>query len=150
MTPLEYAQRELAAGVREATGRNDGVPAERYNEGERKAWCAAFLRWCFERAGTPLPGRRHLLPSVAYLEGALLARGARVERAIPGAIVAFVGRGASDAGPGRHVGIVESYDPEADKITTIEGNTGNRVTRRTYAHDDPGISGFYVWPKGTA
>jgi uncharacterized protein (TIGR02594 family) len=149
VTPLEYAQRELASGVREATGRNDGVPAERYNDGERKPWCASFVRWCFEQAGTPLPGRRHLLPSVSYLEGALLARGARVSRAKPGAIICFVGRASSDAGPGRHVGIVESCGP-GNKITTIEGNSGDRVARRIYAADDPAIAGFYVWPKRTA
>ena len=42
-------------GVREATGRNDGAQVESYlkvtglNAGY--AWCAAFVGWCFDKAG---------------------------------------------------------------------------------------------------
>jgi hypothetical protein len=41
-------------GVREATGKNDGVQVEAYlksvNLGKGYAWCAAFVKWCFDRA----------------------------------------------------------------------------------------------------
>lgn len=42
-------------GVREATGKNDGVQVEKYlksvNLGKGYAWCAAFVKWCFDQAG---------------------------------------------------------------------------------------------------
>ena len=149
VSPIDIARRELAAGVREATGQNDGVPAERYNDGERKPWCASFVRYCFEEAGLRLPGNRHRLPSVAYMEEQLETAGARVAEPAPGAIITFRARVGSDAGPGRHVGLVEAVDGLT--ITTIEGNSGNAVRRRTYRQwrSDPTIAGFFVWPLPT-
>lgn len=146
MTPLDIARRELAEGVREATGKNDGVPATRYNGGELKPWCASFVRYCFEQSGLKLPGNRHLLPSVAYMEEQLVTAGARVSAPVPGAIITFRSRVGSDAGPGRHVGLVEAVEPFL--LTTIEGNSGNAVRRRTYRQwrSDPTIAGFFVWP----
>lgn len=42
-------------GVREATGKNDGKEVEKYLRavglGKGHAWCAAFVRWCFDQAG---------------------------------------------------------------------------------------------------
>lgn len=142
MTPLEVARREV--GVRES-GSNGGVPAERYNDGEAKPWCAAFVRYCFESANLPLPGNRHRLPSVAYLEEQLELAGARIERPEAGAIITFATRVGSDAGRGRHVGIVELVGV-GGLIRTIEGNSGDRVARRAYTPKDPRISGFFRWP----
>ena len=31
-----------------------------------------------------------------------------------------------------HLGLVESYDAASGRLTTIEGNTGNRVKRKVY------------------
>ncbi|MDF2381308.1 CHAP domain-containing protein [Nostoc ellipsosporum NOK] len=46
-------------GVREATGRNDGPEVERYLRavglGKGNAWCAAFVRWCFDQVGIRTP-----------------------------------------------------------------------------------------------
>src|SRR5688572_29521885 len=64
--PVEIAISQV--GVFEATGKNDGVPADRYNHGEAKAWCAAFVAWCFEQAGTPLPANIYKLASVEYMD----------------------------------------------------------------------------------
>lgn len=36
-----------------------------------------------------------------------------------------------------HLGMVESYDRATGRLTTIEGNAGDRVQRRTYDLDDP-------------
>ncbi|MEE2902829.1 MAG: peptidoglycan-binding domain-containing protein [Myxococcota bacterium] len=45
-----------------------------------------------------------------------------------------------------HVGMVESYNRETGILTTVEGNIGNRVGRRTYDLSDPNVraqfSGF--------
>lgn len=144
MTPLDYALRELAAGVREATGRNDGIPAQRYNHGEAKPWCAAFVAWCFREAGQPLPGQRHKLPSVDYMERQLRKFGAQVASPAPGDIVCFLWRMDSDTGPGRHVGIVEAV--RAPLVATIEGNVRNRVMARTHEIAHRSITGFYRWP----
>jgi uncharacterized protein (TIGR02594 family) len=144
MTPLDYARRELAAGVREATGKNDGIPAQRYNFGECKPWCAAFVAWCFDQADQHLPGNIRRLASVDYMERQLEARGARVRDPEPGDVVTFARRLDSDAGPGRHVGIVE--DVEGRTLITIEGNVGDRVKRCRRPRHDPQISGFYRWP----
>lgn len=42
-------------GVREATGKNDGKQVEAYLKsvklGKGYAWCAAFIRWCFDHCG---------------------------------------------------------------------------------------------------
>ena len=42
-------------GVREATGKNDGKEVEMYlrsaNLGKGYAWCAAFVKWCFNQCG---------------------------------------------------------------------------------------------------
>lgn len=46
-------------GVREATGKNDGKEVEMYlrNAGLGKgyAWCAAFVKWCFNQCGITPP-----------------------------------------------------------------------------------------------
>lgn len=150
MKPIDIARRELEEGVSEATGHDDGVPAARYNDGEPKAWCAAFVRFCFEKAGSPLPGLRHMLPSVAYMERGLETMKARVAEPFPGAIITF----RWDNG-GRHVGLVEEVatigTPERGPIRrvvrTIEGNTANAVRRRTYPIDSRVITGFFKWPR---
>lgn len=38
-----------------------------------------------------------------------------------------------------HVGMVESYDPASGRLTTLEGNVGDRVQRRTYDLSDPAV-----------
>jgi len=46
-------------GVREATGRNDGPAVEMYLRsvglGKGNAWCAAFVKWCFDQVGIHTP-----------------------------------------------------------------------------------------------
>jgi peptidoglycan hydrolase-like protein with peptidoglycan-binding domain len=38
-----------------------------------------------------------------------------------------------------HVGMVEGYDPATGRLTTVEGNVGNRVQRKTYDLNDPRV-----------
>lgn len=38
-----------------------------------------------------------------------------------------------------HVGMVESYNPATGLLTTIEGNNGNKVARKTYDLNDPAV-----------
>lgn len=139
---LSLAQSQV--GVREATGNNDGIPAQRYSDGRREPWCANFVAWTFRQSGNPLPGNQRRLASVQYMEDQMKAnnqwfpRGAQTPK--PGDVIFFANRGNSDAGPGRHVGIVEKV--ENGRVYTIEGNSGNAVARRSYPLDHPRISGY--------
>lgn len=131
-------------GVREATGNNDGLPAQRFSNGRREPWCANFVAWTFRQSGNPLPGNQRRLASVQYMEdtmkanGKWFARGAATPQ--PGDVIFFGNRGDSDRGPGRHVGIVEKV--ENGRVYTVEGNSGNAVKRRSYPLDHPRITGY--------
>jgi hypothetical protein len=159
-TPLAAAQPQL--GVIEKTGRNDGLPFERYvkeiNAGRIKhvPWCAYFVVWCYHEAGIVIPGNAWKLGSVDYLEGQARLHGewAKARHVLawhkfrvdtgwpaPSDIVFFGDRGDSDSKlTGRHCGLVEFA--RGDKVITIEGNKSNRVKRGSYRLDDPRITGY--------
>ena len=150
-------------GVLEATGHNDGVPSERYMRGDNLAWCAGFALWCFESSDNiaiwdaglgPDEGAdsdywklRKVSTMKAYLDDRGLGLGGNI---VPhrNDLVFFGDRGASDAGDGSHVGIVEAVNPptggdqEGWSITTIEGNLGNKVSRLTHQIPNSRIIGF--------
>lgn len=146
MTPLDYARSQV--GVAESGGPNRGDPFAFYSfPGEEPLpWCARFVRWCWESAGTPLPGNRWLIASVAELRAALEAHGALVplEDARAGDLLILRQRGGSDAGHGHHVGIVENATP--GYIETIDGNLGDRVARIQRRRSDPAIWAVGRWP----
>lgn len=139
---LNMARSQL--GVREATGNNDGLPSQRYMNGRREPWCANFVAWSFRQTGNPLPGNQRSLASVQYMEDQMKAKNKWFRRGAaqpkPGDVIFFANRGASDKGPGRHVGIVEKV--ENGRVYTVEGNSGNGVKRRSYSVNDPRISGY--------
>lgn len=137
---LRIAISEL--GVKEATGKNDGVPAERYMDGDRLAWCAGFVLYCFKQAGYPVPLNRWLARNVGNFESGMKDLGYwRPPNMVPmpGDIFFLGSRDGSDdpvlnqlltsSGPGRHMGFVERVDLKKRVIHTIEGNYGNRVAR---------------------
>jgi hypothetical protein len=132
---VEVALSQL--GVREDEEPNSGEPSRLYMAGRREPWCGHFVVFCFRRAGRPLPGdvvptlrRGNPLAGVQCLENMLRMQGWRVLQPAPGDIVCFVGRGASDRGPGRHVGIV--VEVACHYIRTVEGNVGDSVRRVQY------------------
>lgn len=136
---LDAARSQI--GVRERTGRNDGVPAQRYSQGRKEAWCANFVSWAHRKAGKPLPGNQRSLASVQYMEDQMKKTGAfHKGTPKPGDIIFFKNRGQSDRGSGRHVGIVERVS--GGRVHTIEGNSGNRVRRRSYDLNNARISGY--------
>jgi hypothetical protein len=63
-------------------------------------------------------------------------------------IIVLTGRSGSDAGVGRHVGIVESFTNGI--VRSIEGNWGDKVARVARSIDDGSIAGFGRWPKENA
>lgn len=135
---LARARAELDAGVREATGHNDGVPSERYCGGRQEPWCAAFVAWLFREEGQPLPGdvepSLHVanpIALVATMEARLLERQWLRQVGERGDIVFFAHRQNSDAAvTGRHVGIIESCNRTT--FVCVEGNCGDRIQAVTY------------------
>jgi hypothetical protein len=99
-------------------------------------WCAYFASWCARQAGTPLGEHGEGFGSV----GALWEWAEHSGRAIPAA-----------AGPpqpgdlivwgGEHVGVVEAVLPDGS-IRTIEGNSSDRVSQRSYGPDGGGATGY--------
>jgi hypothetical protein len=99
-------------------------------------WCAYFASWAAQQAGIPLGEAGQGFGSV----DAVTSWAQRTGRFIP------TGTGTPQAGDlitwgSRHIGIVESVDADGS-IHTIEGNSSNAVTRRTYGSDGGGASGF--------
>ena len=138
MNALKLAQGELAAGVREATGNNDGAAVAKYRNGvdNHAAWCASFASWCFGKGqNSDNGGLFGYSPRVAEIQSRMASRGRYFAKGQgtpqPGYII-FFQNGCS------HVGIVESVGADGS-ITTIEGNAGNAVKRVTYK---PGTSRY--------
>jgi hypothetical protein len=99
-------------------------------------WCAYFTSWAAQQAGIPLGEAGQGFGSVE----AVTSWAQRTGRYIP-AGTATPQAGDLIAWGGRHIGIVESVDPDGS-IHTIEGNSSNAVTRRTYGSDGGGATGF--------
>ena len=149
MTPVEAAISQL--GVQEATGNNDGVPAERYMRGDELAWCAGFVLWCLDQAKDARIAHDDKTHYRCRAVTGFMARAREVNRLrlVPytpkGGDVIFFGNSARDVGQrGNHMGLVERVDTGATEVTvhTIEGNTSNKVARRSYRLSDPRIIGY--------
>lgn len=140
-------QRALAAaqaevGVAEQPpGSNDGPRIAEYRTATAGSavgpWCAYFTSWCASQAGVPLGEVGQGFGSV----DALYAWAQRTGRAVPAGPGVSPSPGDLIGWGGRHIGIVESVDPDGS-IHTIEGNSSNAVSRRTYGPDGGGATGY--------
>ena len=140
-------QRALAAaqaevGVAEQPpGSNDGPRIADYRTATAGSgvgpWCAYFTSWAATQAGTPLGEAGQGFGSVS----ALYDWAQRTGRAIPAGNGVAPSPGDLIVWGGRHIGIVESVDPDGS-IHTIEGNSSNAVSRRTYGSDGGGATGY--------
>jgi hypothetical protein len=98
-------------------------------------WCAQFASWCAKQAGAPLGEAGQGFQSVpaiadwAQRTGRWQPAGSTPQ---PGDLIVW---------GGEHVGLVESVDPDGS-IHTIEGNSSNAVSRRTYGSDGGGATGY--------
>jgi hypothetical protein len=98
-------------------------------------WCAQFVSWCAKQAGTPLGEAGQGFQSVeavsawAQRTGRLQPAGSTPQ---PGDLIVW---------GGEHIGLVESVDPDG-AIHTIEGNSSNAVSKRTYGPDGGGATGY--------
>ena len=83
-------------------------------------------------AGAPIGDRGQGLGSVSGITDWASRTGRLVSQPQPGDLILF---------GTRHVGIVESVDPNGT-IHTIEGNSSDKVSRRTYGPDGGGATGY--------
>lgn len=124
---------------------------KKFTGGRTEHWCADFVTYvtkeAFRRAGKAIPSGFGS-PSVSGLRewgkqnGRYMQTAGKSNKASliaqnvkPGDIIIFKEAGAS------HTGIVESVDSNGT-IHTIEGNTSDKVARRTYSANHRTISGF--------
>lgn len=123
---LAAAQTQLGVGE-DPPGSNDGPALDAYRAAVAgsqpgQPWCAEFVSWAAAQAGEPIGDLGQGLSSVAGIAdwasrtGRLLPATATPA---PGDLVLY---------GDRHVGIVESVNPDGS-LTTVEGNYGNAVQR---------------------
>jgi hypothetical protein len=98
-------------------------------------WCAYFVSWAARQAGTPLGDQGQGFGRVDDV----WAWGQRTGRAMPAS--------GTTPQPGdlivwdEHIGIVQSVDADGS-IHTVEGNSSDRVSQRTYGPDGGGAVGY--------
>ncbi|MER7016062.1 CHAP domain-containing protein [Saccharopolyspora sp. NPDC000359] len=97
-------------------------------------WCSYFATSMWREAGVDIPkyGFTGDVYKWGQEHGTAYDRGDLAEKARPGDVLLF------GSGPGQgastHIGIIEKV--EGNKITTIEGNSGDQVKQRTYTLPD--------------
>lgn len=130
---LGAAQREL--GVREV-GVNTGPEVNRYlasaDVGPGNPWCGGFVTWSLEQGGKDMPGTgwaavaNWVNAAQAGQHGLSIVDAAQAR---PGDIVAYDWGGGGDYGSDAHMGFLESEIGQGGQFTTVEGNSGDAVTR---------------------
>ena len=122
-------------------GSNDGPRIAEYRATTAGSgvgpWCAYFTSWAAAQAGVPLGEAGQGFGSVSALYG----WAQRTGRATPAGPGVHPNPGDLIVWGGEHIGIVESVDPDGS-IHTIEGNSSNAVSRRTYGPDGGGATGY--------
>lgn len=108
---------------------NDGSYLK-FTNGRREAWCADFVSYCARQAGINGPNTSSVegIRQWGKANGKYSTTQAKVGDAV------IFKNGTS------HTGLIESISN--GQITCIEGNTSDKVARRTYSINDPKISGF--------
>ncbi len=135
---LAAAQAELGQ-AEQPPGSNDSPRIAEYRTATAGSgvgpWCAYFVSWAANQAGAPVGEQGQGFGAVA----ALLAWGERTGRALPAGTTPQPGD--IIVWGGRHIGIVENVLPDG-RIQTIEGNSSDQVSRRTYGPDGGGATGY--------
>jgi hypothetical protein len=135
---LALAQGEVGQ-AEQPPGSNDSVRIAQYRRATAGSgvgpWCAYFVSWAARQAGAPLGESGQGFGGVADVA----AWGQRTGRSLPAG---------STPQPGdlivwgsRHIGIVESVGADG-AVHTVEGNSSDRVSRRTYGPDGGGATSY--------
>jgi hypothetical protein len=121
-------------------GSNDSPRIAQYRQATAGSgvgpWCAYFVSWAARQAGVPLGdqgqgfGRVDDVWSWAERTGKAMPAGSG-RPPQPGDLIVW----------DEHIGVVESVDPDGT-IHTIEGNSSDRVSQRTYGRDGGGAVGY--------
>lgn len=135
---LSLAQGEV--GVAEAPpGSNDGPRIGEYRAavpgGPVGPWCAYFVSWAARGAGTPLGEQGQGFAAVSDVWAWAQRSGRAIPptgRPQPGDLIVW---------GGRHIGMVESVGADGS-VHTVEGNSSDAVSRRTYGPDGGGATGY--------
>jgi hypothetical protein len=120
-------------------GSNDSPRIAQYRQATAGSgvgpWCAYFASWAARQAGVPLGDQGQGFGRVDDV----YAWAQRTGKAIP------AGSGTPQPGDlivwDEHIGIVESVGTDGS-INTIEGNSSDKVSRRTYGSDGGGAIGY--------
>jgi CHAP domain-containing protein len=133
------AAAEQEVGVAEQPpGSNDGPRIAQFRQATAGAgvgpWCSYFVSWAARQAGAPLGdhgqgfGRVDDVWAWAQQSGRSVPAGSRPE---PGDLIVW----------DEHIGIVSKVDA-GGSIHTVEGNSSDRVSERTYGADGGGAVGY--------
>jgi hypothetical protein len=137
---LAAAQSQVGV-AEQPPGSNDGPQIAQYRTATAGSgvgpWCAYFTSWAAAQAGVPLGEAGQGFGSVS----AVYAWAQRTGRATPAGPGVRPNPGDLIVWGGRHIGIVESVDADGS-IHTIEGNSSNAVSRRTYGADGGSATGY--------
>lgn len=101
-------------------------------------WCAVFVSWCAEQAGVShniIPKTSSVSTLYTFFRNKKLFHdkgSGYIPK--PGDILIQKSGGAS------HTGLV--YAADSSKFYTIEGNAGDKVSKRSYSYDDSRLTGF--------
>ena len=139
MRALQAAQGEVGQ-AEFPPGSNDSPRIAMYRQATAGSgvgpWCAYFVSWAAAQAGAPVGEAGQGFGSVDALYGWAQRTGratpaSPMTRPNPGDLIVW----------DEHIGIVESVDPDGT-IHTIEGNSSNRVARRTHDAGGDGAVGY--------
>jgi hypothetical protein len=137
---LAAAQSQVGV-AEQPPGSNDGPQIAEFRTATAGSgvgpWCAYFTSWAAAKAGVALGEAGQGFGSVSALYG----WAQRTGRATPAGPGVRPNPGDLIVWGGRHIGIVESVDPDGS-IHTIEGNSSNAVSRRSYGPDGGGATGY--------
>lgn len=126
---VDIAVREI--GVSEATGDNDGARVEEYlactGLGKGYAWCAAFVSWCYGKAGLAAP--RNAWSPALFPMARRYTKKEIQQKAFRQADLFAIH--STSLGRINHVGIVRKV--AENWIWTVEGNSADRVLSRRRA-----------------
>ena len=135
---LAAAQAEVGQ-AEQPPGSNDSPRIAEYRQATAGSgvgpWCAYFVSWAAQQAGAPIGEQGQGMGATIAVE----EWGKRTGRALPAG---------QPPQPGdlivwgsRHIGMVESVDAQGN-ISTIEGNSSDQVSRRTYGPDGGGATSY--------
>src|SRR3954470_23945855 len=132
---VAMAQAEVGQ-AEQPPGSNDSPRIAQYRSAVAGApgpgpWCAYFASWAARQAGTPLGEYGQGFARVDDVWAWGVRSGRTTQTPQPGDLVVW----------DEHIGIVESVKPDGS-ITTVEGNSSDAVSHRTYGPDHGGAVGF--------